>query len=248
MKRPVFRIAILFILTSLPSASATEVEVISAGRWDVKFENGVVQWCSIEKDHTATVVETRRKSGGKSVVTNNSLVIIYDDDRIERWTAVGRKAVVEHWFPGSAYPQSTPVIGIAEASPSLESDESPRADPEGRELNGLVTTKTFAATLRQEFSDETAAGLRQFIAPDYLKKHGLEEGSFPIKRLVTGSIHENSPVNSEMILVIVETTEAEKEIWLFKMVEHEGKSYILPPSAPDSTTKSFAPWMFRRKL
>ena len=248
MTRAVAGIVTLFILSSLATTYADEVGVISAGRWDVKFENGVNEWCSIGKSRTASVVETHRKSAGKLEVINGSSLIVYDDDRIERWTAVGRKAVVEHWFPGTAYPRGTPVIGIAEAMPILESEDNPRPDLEGRELKALVTTKTFAATLRQEFTDETAGELRTFIDPRYLKEHRLEEGPFPIKRLVTRSIYDNSPIDSEMIFVIVETTEAEKEVWLFRMTEYEGEMYIQPPAPPDPTTKSFKPWLFRRKL
>jgi hypothetical protein len=46
----------------------------------------------------------------------------------------------------------------------------------------------------------------------------------------------------------VETDEAEKEVWLFRMTEYEGEVYILPPAPPDPTTRSFKPWTFRRKL
>ncbi len=132
MARAVAGIAALFILSLLSSTSTGHVDVISAGRWDVKFENGVVECCSIEKDQTASVLETHRKSAGKSEVSNGSLLIVYDDDRVERWTAVGRKAIVEHWFPGSAYPRGRPVFGIAEAVPKVESADNHRPDPDGR--------------------------------------------------------------------------------------------------------------------
>jgi hypothetical protein len=41
-------------------------------------------------------------------------VIVCDDDRVERWTAVGQRMVVEHWFPAAQFPSGTPVLGIAE--------------------------------------------------------------------------------------------------------------------------------------
>ncbi len=41
-------------------------------------------------------------------------VIKFDDDRIERWTPVGKRYVVEHWFPSSQYRKTPPVLGIAE--------------------------------------------------------------------------------------------------------------------------------------
>lgn len=248
MTRAVAGIAMLFVLSSLAITSAGDAAVISAGRWDVKFENGVVEWCTIGKDRTATVQETHRKSAGKSIVANGVLLIVYEDDRVERWTPVGRKAVVEHWGSSAEYPREEPVMGIAEVVPSFEPEDSQPADHDGRVLESLATTKSFVATLRQEFSNETAGELRKFIDPGYLKEYRLEEGPFPIKRLVTGSIYDNSPINSELIFVVVETTEAEKEISLFRMKEHEGKSYIVPPSVPDPTSRSFSPWTFRRKL
>jgi hypothetical protein len=59
------------------------------------------------------------------------------------------------------------------------------------EDGGGVVTKTFIATLRERFSDEKAAELRKFIDPRYLKEHGLQEGVFPIQRVVTGDIFSN---------------------------------------------------------
>ena len=52
----------------------------------------------------------------------------------------------------------------------------------------------------------------------------------------------------QTIFVVVETKEAEKEVCLFRMSEYEGNTYILPSAPPDPITKSFKPWLFRRKL
>ncbi|MDZ4781406.1 MAG: hypothetical protein SGJ19_14225, partial [Planctomycetia bacterium] len=75
------------------------------------------------------VVEPARSSGGRVGVQNGTIVIAYDDDRIERWTVVGARLVVEHWAPAAGshpgarwggysplrpLPTSTPVLGIAE--------------------------------------------------------------------------------------------------------------------------------------
>jgi hypothetical protein len=84
-----------------------------AGRWTVEFANGVAEVCEIGQDGTASVAEPRRSSGGKVTARDGAVVVTYDDDRVERWTPVGRKAVVEHWFPGSAFPSGSPVLGIA---------------------------------------------------------------------------------------------------------------------------------------
>jgi hypothetical protein len=94
-----------------PRAAETGLPV---GKWNVEFANGVTQVCEIAKDGTASVAEPLRNSGGKAVVKGSSVVIVYEDDRVERWTPVGKRLVVEHWFPASQLPTATPVLGIAE--------------------------------------------------------------------------------------------------------------------------------------
>jgi hypothetical protein len=87
---------------------------LPVGQWAVTFANGVRQVCDIRNDATASVVEPARTSRGKVAMRGSSVVITYDDDRVERWTPVGRRFVVEHWFPASALPTVAPVLGIAE--------------------------------------------------------------------------------------------------------------------------------------
>jgi hypothetical protein len=87
---------------------------LPAGRWSVEFANGVVETCEIKRDRTASVVEPRRASAGKVTAKDGSFVIACEDDRLERWMPVGKRMVVEHWYPGSQVPVVTPVLGIAE--------------------------------------------------------------------------------------------------------------------------------------
>ncbi len=87
---------------------------LSLGHWCVEFSNGVVQSCEIGKDGSARVEEPHRTSGGKASVQDGAVVIQYDDDRTERWTAVGQRWIVEHWFPSASYPAGPRVLGIAE--------------------------------------------------------------------------------------------------------------------------------------
>ena len=87
------------------------------GQWNVKFSNGVSEVCKIRKDGVASVVEPQRTSGGKGRVQGGMVTIVYDDDRIERWKTMGKQFVVEHWFPGSQFPNGTPVRGIAKRAP-----------------------------------------------------------------------------------------------------------------------------------
>jgi hypothetical protein len=84
------------------------------GKWNVEFTNGVKEVCQIRTDRTASVAEPLRTSRGAVEVKDGSVVIVYQDDRVERWTPVGRRMVVEHWHPGAPFPSGTPVLGIAE--------------------------------------------------------------------------------------------------------------------------------------
>jgi len=103
----------VFALASAGNAPAPQ-RSLPAGEWSVVFANGVVETCAIRKDGTASESEPNRKSDGKAVDKDGALVITFDDDRTERWTRVGKRMVVEHWFPSSTYPCGTPVRGIAD--------------------------------------------------------------------------------------------------------------------------------------
>jgi hypothetical protein len=86
------------------------------GKWNVEFTNGVKEVCRIRTDRTASVAEPLRTSSGKVEVKDGSVVIVYQDDRVERWTPVGQRMVVEHWHPGAPFPTGTPVLGIADGA------------------------------------------------------------------------------------------------------------------------------------
>jgi hypothetical protein len=87
---------------------------LPVGRWNVEFANGVKEVCEVRKDRTASVVEPLRTSTGEAEVKDRSVVIVYQDDRVERWTPVGKRMVVEHWYPGARFSSERPVLGIAE--------------------------------------------------------------------------------------------------------------------------------------
>ncbi len=107
--------ALAFSLTSVGDPPKPDAaEGLPDGKWSVEFANGVVETCEIKKDGTASVVEPLRSSAGKVTVKDGAFLIACEDDRLERWTPVGKRMVVEHWFPGSQVPVVTPVLGIAE--------------------------------------------------------------------------------------------------------------------------------------
>ncbi len=85
------------------------------GQWTVEFANGVVETCDLVKEGTAKVAEPKRSSQGKVRDAMNGVVVLaFDDDRIERWTRVGQRMVVEHWASSDQFPGAPPVLGIAE--------------------------------------------------------------------------------------------------------------------------------------
>ena len=83
-----------------------------AGKWKVRFANGVVETCAFDQG-VATEAEPLRQSTGTAMAQDGSFVIAFADDRTERWTAVGKRWVVEHWATSAAYPAGRPVVGIA---------------------------------------------------------------------------------------------------------------------------------------
>ena len=89
-----------------------------AHEWRVEFANGVVQTCSFGENGAAGVSEPLRRSRGNAKYENGAAVVSYNDDRVERWTLVGNRFVVEHWYPASQMWSTPGVLGIAEKSNS----------------------------------------------------------------------------------------------------------------------------------
>lgn len=220
---------------------------LPVGRWTIEFTNGVVQMCETRADGTARVVEPLRTAGGRVAFHGSSLVIVFEDDRTERWSPAGKRFVVEHWFPGSQLPAVTPVLGIAE--PVRLDNRLVDRDGDRLREQGPAVVKMFVATLRQRFSDEAAAELRRFIDPRYLQEHRLQAGALPMRRVVTKTIYDNQDSDDPgTILIVAETEEVAKEAFLFRTTLYEGNVYILPLAPPDPTTGSFQPWILRMKL
>jgi hypothetical protein len=101
-------------LSADPPAPKPAASCLPVGKWTIEFTNGVVENCVIRRDESITVVEPLRSSAGRASIRDGSVVMTCDDDRVERWTEVGERMVVEHWFPAAQFPSGTPVLGIAE--------------------------------------------------------------------------------------------------------------------------------------
>jgi hypothetical protein len=101
----------------VPAGDDALEAALPVGRWNVAFANGVVEECRVGDGGEASVQEPLRASPGRAVVKGDSVVITFDDDRVERWTPAGKRFLVEHWFPGSRFPAAIPVRGVAERAP-----------------------------------------------------------------------------------------------------------------------------------
>jgi len=233
------------------------------GTWTVKFENEVNEWCRVNKDHSAKVVEPLRRSPGKVEVRDGAVLIVCDDDRLERWTPVGDAAVVEHWFPASAYPKEKPVKGIAERTTADEPPESPphfveKPDMQPQfawlphKVEGEVTEETIYVASKEFIADIRNPGkvrFRDFIDPRYLKKHGLTDKDLAYEiGDNTGLRNYHLADDLRTILFVVDAKGGGKELIVARWVVYEGRLYLSPEKGPDPKTGIFTLWMLRTKF
>lgn len=87
-----------------------------AGHWRAEFANGIVQTYTLSADGSATVDAGAWHDTGTVEKGNGYFIVRFSEDRAERWTRVGGRMVIEHWFPASRLPTEPPVLGIAEQS------------------------------------------------------------------------------------------------------------------------------------
>ncbi len=90
---------------------------LPVGRWKVDFTNGVGEACEVRKEGTAFVSEPQRSAEAKVEAKDGTVLLVYRDDRVERWTPAGHGMIVEHWFPIARFPSVSPVLGYAQRVP-----------------------------------------------------------------------------------------------------------------------------------
>jgi hypothetical protein len=110
---------LVFCLVAAADPPRPEAKNVNAfpdlvGRWTVTFANGVVETCIVCPDGTTAVSEPNRTASGKPEIRDGQTVIVFDDNRIERWTVVGDKRVVEHYPSADQFTAGARVLGIAE--------------------------------------------------------------------------------------------------------------------------------------
>jgi len=87
------------------------------GSWTIEFANGVVETCDLAKEGKVFVSEPNRRSFGKvNQSFKEGLLLFFDDGRVERWTKVNQRIVVEHWATFDLYQDynQRPYMGIGE--------------------------------------------------------------------------------------------------------------------------------------
>ncbi len=119
--RPTALLLTVWFTFSLASAAdpprpLKDEQVLPVGKWNVEFSNGVIEKVEIKKDGTATVTEPARSSDGKVTSTQGSFLFVCEDGRVERWTPVGKRMVVEHWASADQFQSGAPVRGIADVT------------------------------------------------------------------------------------------------------------------------------------
>src|SRR6476469_6849605 len=108
------------VLLTLPLTSAGDPpkpeQALPVGKWSIEFSNGVVEKVEVKKDGTARVTEPARESDGKVTAVPGAFLFVCEDGRVERWTPVGGRMVVEHWASVDQMPNGPPVKGIADVT------------------------------------------------------------------------------------------------------------------------------------
>jgi hypothetical protein len=115
MRSTAFLIAICFTTSiALADPPKDPEQPLPVGKWSVEFSNGVIEKVEIKKDGSASVTEPARTSDGKVTAVPGAFLFVCEDGRVERWTPVGKRIVVEHWASAEQMATGTSVKGIAE--------------------------------------------------------------------------------------------------------------------------------------
>lgn len=81
------------------------------GAWHVEYDGGFVRTYVFQPNGTVEFVQEARRC---TLVTRPELLLAFNDGKIERLRITGTDAfAVEHWSPGTGFPQDAPRKGIA---------------------------------------------------------------------------------------------------------------------------------------
>lgn len=109
--------------------------------------------------------------------------------------------------------------------------------------------KMFCVALRRNHNNPGAPVFREYVDPEYLKKHGLSYREFAIQTAPVANIF-NIQVTEDpyTILCHVDTREGNREVILLRTVTRGGRLYLSPLSPPEQRTRLVTPWILRVEL
>jgi uncharacterized protein (TIGR03067 family) len=109
--------------------------------------------------------------------------------------------------------------------------------------------KMFCVALRRNHSNPGAPVFREYLDPEYLKKHGLTDREFPIRTAPVVNIFSiHVPDDPHTILCYVDMRTGVREAILLRTVTRAGRLYLSPLSPPETGTRVVTPWILRAEL
>jgi len=166
---------------------------LPVGKWTIEFANGVIEVCELRKDGTASVVEPLRSSNGKAEITDGSVAIVFEDDRVERWTQVGKRLVVEHWAASAQFPSGKPVLGIGTLANVKGLQMSLKLEREQYRIDEPITLEVVIKNTGAEkaFLGMSSSDMSQFdFAVCYVGGGMTQSGKMPLTKYGTKLLQE----------------------------------------------------------
>lgn len=196
-RRPILFLAVAAFVCSFNSSSADPPapprDKLPVARWNIEFSNGVKEVCEVHKDGTASVVEPLRSSTGTAEVKDGAIVLVFQDDRVERWTPVGARMIVEHWATSAGYPSQAPVRGIAEMAGTQGVEISLRLEREQYRADEPITLELVIKNTGTEVVDlgMSASDLSSFdFVVRYVGGGMTQGGRMPLTKYGTKLLQE----------------------------------------------------------
>lgn len=100
--------------SKLPAVVGETAAEKPSGKWRVEYANGITEVCTVNKEGGAVVTDPVRIVG-RAAASGNAILFLFENGRAQRRTPIGKRFVVEHWFPGDKFPTTAAsTLGIAE--------------------------------------------------------------------------------------------------------------------------------------
>lgn len=165
-------------------------------------------------------------------------------------------------FVGMTIQPAQPACGVEALDIPIQGDsvvpteitEAKQSARVPEEVEFQAFAKSFCVAMRRNHSTSDLEGksadtLRRYLAPSFLKEHGLESGTLPLETLPVRSIHNIQLADDRStIACVVSTAHETTELVLLKAIVHDG-NVCLDTSRYDPTSGArIRPWILRIKL